>query len=110
MFCANYTMLKKIYRDRLIANDFIQMHKVAEHVYEKVLGPDTGAVAVTSNLPGVERSEDQDNGSLAEEKVELLCNDQVKIFVCCQIVDQFLLVCKKKYITKINNRANSNNK
>lgn len=47
------------------------MHKVAEHVYEKVLGSDTGSVAVS---PGME---DQDNGSLAEEKVELLCNDQV---------------------------------
>ncbi|XP_054266691.1 WD repeat-containing protein 48-like [Macrosteles quadrilineatus] len=58
-------------RDRLIANDFIQMHKVAEHVYEKVLGSDSGSVAVS---PGME---DQDNGSLAEEKVELLCNDQV---------------------------------
>lgn len=69
--------LKSLKKDRLIANDFIQMHKVAEHVYEKVLGPDTGSVAVSSNSPGVERSEDQDNGSLAEEKVELLCNDQV---------------------------------
>lgn len=59
------------FRDRLIANDFIQMHKVAEHVYEKVLGSDTGSVAVS---PGVE---DQDNGSFAEEKVELLCNEQV---------------------------------
>uniref|UniRef100_A0A1B6MI01 WD repeat-containing protein 48 homolog n=1 Tax=Graphocephala atropunctata TaxID=36148 RepID=A0A1B6MI01_9HEMI len=63
--------VKNSKRDRLIANDFIQMHKVAEHVYEKVLGSDTGSVAVS---PGVE---DQDNSSLAEEKVELLCNDQV---------------------------------
>lgn len=47
------------------------MHKVAEHVYEKVLSSDTGSVAVS---PGVE---DQDNGSFAEEKVELLCNEQV---------------------------------
>lgn len=61
------------HRDRLIANDFIQMHKVAEHVYEKVLGSDSGSVAVS---PGME---DQDNGSLAEEKVELLCNEQVRL-------------------------------
>lgn len=68
---TNYKSDVFFIRDRLIANDFIQMHKVAEHVYEKVLGSDTGSVAVS---PGVE---DQDNGSFAEEKVELLCNDQV---------------------------------
>lgn len=69
-----------IYRDRLVANDFIQVRKVAEHVYEKVLnaGTESGAVAGPSS-PGTERAEAdrQETGSLAEEKVELLCNDKV---------------------------------
>lgn len=66
-------------RDRLIANDFIQMHKVAEHVYEKVLGSDTGSVAASPQM------EDQDNSSLAEEKVELLCNDQASVSFVCNV-------------------------
>lgn len=109
-------------RDRLIANDFIQIRKVIEHVYEKVLGVlDTGsygamggvnggvgastpagsaatptgvppsgnslsgagAAATPSSekgLPGsanASGSDRQESGSIAEEKVELLCNDQV---------------------------------
>ena len=69
-----------IFRDRLVANDFIQVRKVAEHVYEKVLnaGTESGAVAGPSS-PGTERAEAerQETGSLAEEKVELICNDKV---------------------------------
>uniref|UniRef100_A0A1B6DBC4 WD repeat-containing protein 48 homolog n=1 Tax=Clastoptera arizonana TaxID=38151 RepID=A0A1B6DBC4_9HEMI len=68
--------VKSLKKDRLIANDFIQMHKVAEHVYEKILGSDMSSITVSTS-PGTERNEDQDNGSLIEDKVELLCNDQV---------------------------------
>lgn len=74
-------------RDRLIANDFIQIRKVAEHVYDKVLGAgsDSGSVAgggntVSSGSPAGDRANtdsNADNSSLAEEKVELLCNDQL---------------------------------
>jgi WD repeat-containing protein 48 len=68
------------FRDRLIANDFIQVRKVAEHVYEKVLGAgsDAGSAAGPSS-PGTERTdpERQETGSVAEDRVELLCNDQV---------------------------------
>jgi hypothetical protein len=68
------------FRDRLIANDFIQVRKVAEHVYEKVLGAgsESGSVAGPSS-PGTERTdpERQETGSIAEDRVELLCNDQV---------------------------------
>ena len=115
-------------RDRLIANDFIQIRKVIEHVYEKVLGvldnnaysaassvngvgastpagsvptptgpsPSTGSTSlnqtsgssttvVTPNsdkgLPGSAVSsttvDRQETGSIAEDKVELLCNEQV---------------------------------
>lgn len=64
----------------MIANDFIQVRKVAEHVYEKVLGAgsESGSVAGPSS-PGTERTdpERQETGSIAEDRVELLCNDQV---------------------------------
>lgn len=75
------------FRDRLIANDFIQVRKVAEHVYDKVLGAgsDSGSVAgggntVSGGSPAGDRTNadsNTDNSSLAEEKVELLCNDQL---------------------------------
>lgn len=110
-----------LFRDRLIANDFIQIRKVIEHVYEKVLGVlDTnafgtlggvnggvgastpaGSVATPTGpspvanslsagsaatpsgekgLPGSSASastDRQETSSIAEDKVELLCNDQV---------------------------------
>ena len=128
-------------RDRLIANDFIQIRKVIEHVYEKILGAmDTnsyssvggtngggggggggggastpagsaptptgpspsgtsGGTSSQNNpggsnntmvttpssekgLPGSSGSNSaadrQETGSIAEDKVELLCNDQVR--------------------------------
>ncbi|XP_034945119.1 WD repeat-containing protein 48 [Chelonus insularis] len=78
---------KNFKKDRLIANDFIQVRKVIEHVYDKVLGAgsDSGSVAgggntVSSGSPAGDRANtdsNADNSSLAEEKVELLCNDQV---------------------------------
>ncbi|XP_012285093.1 WD repeat-containing protein 48 [Orussus abietinus] len=81
------TGVKSLKKDRLIANDFIQVRKVAEHVYDKVLGAgsDSGSVAgggntVSGGSPAGERTNNDsnaDNSSLAEEKVELLCNDQV---------------------------------
>jgi WD repeat-containing protein 48 len=68
----------------LIANDFIQVRKVAEHVYEKVLGAgsESGSVAGPSS-PGTERTdpERQETGSIAEDRVELLCNDQVLFYL-----------------------------
>ncbi|KAG8233118.1 hypothetical protein J437_LFUL012544 [Ladona fulva] len=96
---AASSALKSLKRDRLIANDFIQVRKVAEHVYEKVLScggnsAGTGATPGTDGMgtgsPGSERppvatqngsnpseGEGPETVSLAEEKVELLCNDQV---------------------------------
>ncbi|KAF7991219.1 hypothetical protein HCN44_002781 [Aphidius gifuensis] len=91
---------KNCKKDRLIANDFIQVRKVVEHVYDKVLGAgsDSGSVAggaggggsssggggggntVSGGSPAGDRANtdsNADNASLAEEKVELLCNDQV---------------------------------
>lgn len=83
----SYNTFLLICRDRLIANDFIQIRKVAEHVYDKVLGSgsDSGSVAgggntVSGGSPAGDRANtdsNADNSSLAEEKVELLCNDQL---------------------------------
>ena len=56
----------------------IQVRKVIEHVYEKVLGQgsDAGSQAATNGAG--ERTEDgEDISAVAEEKVELLCNEQV---------------------------------
>jgi len=72
---------KTFKRERLIANDFLQIRKVIEHVYEKVMngGSEAGSGAGT---PTGERShgdggrpDREESNSLAEERVELLCND-----------------------------------
>ena len=86
---------KSFKRERLVANDFLQIRKVIEHVYEKVIcnGSEAGSSNAGSPTGGGggnshdrhdrERERDQhaagndDSGSLAEERVELLCNDQV---------------------------------
>ena len=79
---------KSFKRERLVANDFLQIRKVIEHVYEKVIcnGSEAGSSAAGSPTGGGsggggERDHHQqageDSGSLAEERVELLCNDQV---------------------------------
>lgn len=67
-------------RDRLSASDMIQVRKVIEHVYEKVLGQgsDAGSQTANSNQGGGDADrEEPDLPSVAEEKVELLCNDQL---------------------------------
>lgn len=100
-------------RDRLIANDFIQVRKVAEHVYDKVLGAgsDSGSVTggntVSSGSPAGDRTNtdsNADNSSLAEEKVELLCNDQVLDpsmdlrTVCIKLSKPFVIVERMFYV------------
>ena len=66
------------YRDRLSASDMIQVRKVIEHVYEKVLGQGSDAGSQAANGGNQEKSEElEDSSAVAEEKVELLCNDQV---------------------------------
>ena len=80
---------KSFKRERLVANDFLQIRKVIEHVYEKVIcnGSEAGSSAAGSPTGGGGGNNDRDqqqqqqagddSGSLAEERVELLCNDQV---------------------------------
>lgn len=58
----------------------IQVRKVIEHVYEKVLGQgsDAGSQTANSNHEKSDGEKDsEDVTSIAEEKVEILCNDQV---------------------------------
>ena len=73
----------------------LQVRKVIEHIYEKILGQGSevesnSAVPAATTTPGGsggsnsthEKSdvEMEDVSSVAEEKVELLCNDQVRIY------------------------------
>jgi WD repeat-containing protein 48 len=58
----------------------IQVRKVIEHVYEKVLGQgsDAGSQAAASNASQEKEAEPQEDlSAVAEERVELRCSDQV---------------------------------
>jgi len=71
---------KTFKRERLIANDFLQIRKVIEHVYEKVMNGGSeggsGAGTPTGERHGdTGRQEREESSSMAEERVELLCND-----------------------------------
>ncbi|CAL4061854.1 unnamed protein product, partial [Meganyctiphanes norvegica] len=66
--------IKREKKDRLSANDFIQIRKVQEHVYEKVLGGGSDAGSTTNNNANDDKAE---TASIAEERVQLLCNDTI---------------------------------
>ena len=73
---------KSFKRERLIANDFLQIRKVIEHVYEKVMmcggGSESGSNAGSpTGGGGGGEAREAETASIAEDKVELLCNDQV---------------------------------
>lgn len=86
-----------MYRDRLSASDMLQVRKVIEHIYDKVLGQgsEAGSQAggatnngyannnsAANSSSGTHDKSDvdmEDMSSVAEEKVELLCNDQVHL-------------------------------
>ena len=109
---------KSFKRERLIANDFLQIRKVIEHVYEKVMcgGSETGSNAGSPTGENGERgtggsgshsnrntaANSEDSASVAEERVELLCNDQV--------LDPNLdLRTVKEFIWKVKNNDQKNN-
>ncbi|KAK6187082.1 hypothetical protein SNE40_006330 [Patella caerulea] len=69
------TGIKPIKKDRLSASDMIQVRKVIEHVYEKVLGQGSDSGSQTANSNGQDK--DEDLTTVAEERVELFCNDQI---------------------------------
>lgn len=72
---------KTFKRERLIANDFLQIRKVIEHVYEKVMNggseAGSGAGTPTGDSRGGHGPEGEEGSSMAEGQVELLCNDSV---------------------------------
>uniref|UniRef100_A0A8C8IA88 WD repeat-containing protein 48 n=1 Tax=Oncorhynchus tshawytscha TaxID=74940 RepID=A0A8C8IA88_ONCTS len=71
---------KTLKKDRLSASDMLQVRKVMEHVYEKIINLDnesqTGASG-NNDKPSEQQKEEEDVAVLAEEKIELLCQDQV---------------------------------
>lgn len=78
--------------DRLVANDFIQCRKVAEHILDKLLGEGT---AGSPGAGDTDASSPTNNGTSVDQ-IELTCNDQVcpngyfqcyvKLF-CSQVLD-----------------------
>jgi len=82
--------LKSFKRERLIANDFLQIRKVIEHVYEKVIcgggGSDAGSGAGSptgeqssggQHGGGGQRDATDSSSSAAEDRVELYCNERL---------------------------------
>ncbi|KAF3827028.1 hypothetical protein GH733_002514 [Mirounga leonina] len=70
---------KTLKKDRLSASDMLQVRKVMEHVYEKIINLDNESQTTSSSnneKPG-EQEKEEDIAVLAEEKIELLCQDQV---------------------------------
>ncbi|KAJ8020777.1 WD repeat-containing protein 48 [Holothuria leucospilota] len=73
---------KQVKKDKLSANDILQVKKIQEHVYKNFMGQsDTASVSGSSTLSrrSSEPSEkgEEDLTEIAMEKVELLCQDQV---------------------------------
>lgn len=79
-FCrAELIFLHFFFRDRLSASDMLQVRKVMEHVYEKIINLDNESQTTSSSAndkPG-EQEKEEDMALLAEEKIELMCQDQV---------------------------------
>ncbi|KAG5842039.1 hypothetical protein ANANG_G00173430 [Anguilla anguilla] len=70
---------KTLKKDRLSASDMLQVRKVMEHVYEKIINLDNESQTTSSTAnekPG-EQEKEEEVAVLAEEKIELLCQDQV---------------------------------
>jgi len=78
----------------------LQVRKVIEHVYEKVIGQGSdGGSQTTSGAPitsgqmnkTAEMDKDEEMSSLADEKVELLCNDQASLSFI------YVVFCKQSF-------------
>lgn len=58
----------------------LQVRKVMEHVYEKIINLDNESQTTSSSAndkPG-EQEKEEDMAILAEEKIELMCQDQAR--------------------------------
>lgn len=80
----NEFISKNTKRERLVANDFIQVHKIIEHVYEKFCGSDcspaanmTGGSGAASNAERATNTISQENQASFLDSIEIVCNDQV---------------------------------
>ena len=81
----------------------ILVRKVIEHVYDKMLGQssDTNSQMTAGNNTNSasnkqeksEQEHDEDWSSTAEEKIELLCNDQVCPIVSVHVSSLCVCVC-----------------
>lgn len=86
--------IKPLRKDKLSASDMLQVRKVIEHVYEKMMGSGgSEAGSAAASTTGAENHSDHrskssgptspasmsdgDDRASAEERVELLCQDQV---------------------------------
>ena len=65
----------------MIANDFIQIKKVIEHVYERVLGNTDSNSTSGGNDTKPANNSVESSSYPAEDKVELLCNEQVSLLI-----------------------------
>lgn len=78
--CSELVFIPSLsHRDRLSASDMLQVRKVMEHVYEKIINLDNESQTTSSSAndkPG-EQEKEEDMAMLAEEKIELMCQDQV---------------------------------
>lgn len=80
MFWRFFSSRPIVFRDRLSASDMLQVRKVMEHVYEKIINLDTESQTTSSSAndkPG-EQEKEEDVAVMAEEKIELMCLDQVR--------------------------------
>lgn len=80
--------------DRLVANDFIQCRKVAEHILEKLLGDGT---ASSPGCGDAETSTPSNNGYNVDQ-IELTCNEQVStifflVYCGCYFLFLKVLTC-----------------
>ena len=79
--------IKPLRKDKLSASDMLQVRKVIEHVYEKMMGSpsDTSSQSTPcpdrpsddKNYKNSSSEKDDERTSIAEDKVELLCQDQL---------------------------------
>ncbi|MEQ2216993.1 hypothetical protein XENOCAPTIV_007807 [Xenoophorus captivus] len=65
----------------------VDVRKVMEHVYEKIINLDNESQTTSSSAndkPG-EQEKEEDMAMLAEEKIELMCQDQTPTWTCGQL-------------------------
>ena len=75
-FSYNWIYFDHTHRDRLTASDMIHVKKVMEHVYEKIVLSDNSS---NSSSGGADKMPPDELSALADAKVEIHCNDMVRL-------------------------------